>query len=278
MLQRYSTLFLMAIIFVSVVGYFVGLHNGIPRLNDQNISGLPFDSVEGTLDSAQTVGAGNDSATNVVGAVAYDDIPAKLVGPTDKLRAASHPLPGHLLHANYNPFAEIKIDEVEKERSKLQRASRRAFNGAPPIVPHSIENSNDAACYLCHSSGMRMAERKASVMSHQFLANCVQCHAPPAPAPFQGINSLVESSFVGLPAPRAGERAYSGAPPTIPHSQWMRENCLACHGGPNGWAGMESTHPWRTNCTQCHAPSAVLDQATPTDQLRLLPPLEVAGR
>ncbi len=156
-------------------------------------------------------------------------------------------------------------DRMWQERPEAQHR--------PPIIPHAIQNTNDAACYACHSNGVQMAGLKASVMSHGFLANCTQCHAAPPPPPFQDVDAEVATDFVGLPAPLAGHRAYPGAPPTIPHSRWMRDKCTACHGGPNGWAGMESTHPWRTNCTQCHAPSAVLDQAIAADPIPMLPPI-----
>jgi cytochrome c-type protein NapB len=57
----------------------------------------------------------------------------------------------------------------------------------------------------------------------------------------------------------SGVRAYTGAPPEIPHSTWMRETCLACHGG-TGAEGLRTRHPQRQSCTQCHAPSAGLNQ------------------
>jgi cytochrome c-type protein NapB len=220
-------------------------------------------------------GVGIRESSKVVAAIPYSEIPRVVMGKKSAIQATLKSLP---TQASYDSFAEIKPSEADKELSSQNRASRRAYNGAPPIIPHSIQNTNDAACYACHSNGMQMAGLKASVMSHQFLANCTQCHASPPPAPFQTIDSEVATNFVGLPAPKAGQRAYSGAPPTIPHSQWMRQNCLACHGSPNGWAGMESTHPWRTNCTQCHAPSAVLDQAIPVESIPMLPPLNVANR
>jgi cytochrome c-type protein NapB len=45
----------------------------------------------------------------------------------------------------------------------------------------------------------------------------------------------------------------------VPHTTFMRESCLSCH-GPTGADPIRTTHAWRTNCLQCHAPSAVLDQ------------------
>ena len=42
-------------------------------------------------------------------------------------------------------------------------------------------------------------------------------------------------------------------PPPIPHDLELRENCLACHGGPAAVAAIRTTHPERANCRQCHA-------------------------
>ncbi len=265
---RISTIFLVCVICVAVVGYYVGLNGGVPKTTSVNSSGLSPESMP------HSNGVGIRENSKVQAALSYSEIPIAAMGPTEAFHTAIKSLP---TQAGYDLFAEIKPSEADKAESSRQRASRRAYNGAPPIIPHSVQNTNDAACYACHSNGMQLAGLKASVMSHPFLVNCTQCHASPPPAPFQNINSEVATNFVGLPAPKAGQRAYSGAPPTIPHSQWMRQNCLSCHGGPNGWAGMQSTHPWRTNCTQCHAPSAVLDQAVPVESLPMLPPLDVAN-
>jgi cytochrome c-type protein NapB len=68
-----------------------------------------------------------------------------------------------------------------------------------------------------------------------------------------------ETAFVGVYRAGPGERANPGAPPTIPHHTWMRENCNSCHGLVTR-PGTRTTHPWLTNCTQCHAPSAAHDQ------------------
>lgn len=276
---RLTTIFLSAVIAVAVIGYFVGLAAGVPAPKGLHNHGL-LDEIghhHGGVESQ----SGEESqplavpATNkVIPAIRYAEIAQAAMGPSAAFQAAVIELPTR----DYDLFAEIQSSPADKEASSKERASRRAFNGAPPVIPHAIENTNDAACYACHAAGTQIAGLKASVMSHQFLANCTQCHASPPPAPFQDVVALVETSFVGLPAPKSGERAFPGAPPTIPHSQWMRENCIACHAGPNGWAGMESTHPWRSNCTQCHAPSAELDQAIAVDgAVPMLPPLEVAS-
>lgn len=257
---RLVTLFLSAVIGIAAIGYFVGLADGVPQ-------------PDGLWEERKAAHHAPPIEFKQIPAVSYSQIPTVAMGPTAAFREQAKSLP----ETAYDLMAEIKPSEADKAASSKIRASRRAYNGAPPIIPHAIQNTSDAACYACHSNGVQMAGLKASVMSHGFLANCTQCHAAPPPQPFQDVDAEVATSFVGLPAPTAGQRAYPGAPPTIPHSRWMRDKCTACHGGPNGWAGMESTHPWRTNCTQCHAPSAVLDQAIAADPIPMLSPITLSS-
>jgi nitrate reductase (cytochrome), electron transfer subunit len=260
-MNRLATVFLSSVIAMAIIGFFVGIGAGVPK-------------PDGVNKSSQVDLRPSESAvtnTKLIPALSYADIASTPMGPTKSWQATPQILP----QPEFDLYTKIEPSEAAKEASSKLRASRRAYNGAPPIIPHPVENTNDAACYVCHSGGVKIAGLKASVMSHAYLANCVQCHAPMAPAPFQSIDSTVETTFVGLPAPKEGKRAYTGAPPTIPHSSWMRENCNACHSGANGWEGMESTHPWRSNCVQCHAPSAALDQMPESKVVPMLPPLEV---
>lgn len=263
---RMSTIFFAAVMGFAVVGYLIGIEDGVPQADGASASSLVVEN--------EPVQAGADGASAPIATVSYAEMPSTTVG-----RTADGPTSlGQLPQPAYDLFAEIVLSSKDKQQSAAIRASRRAFNGAPPIIPHAIEGTSDSACYLCHANGMAVGPLRASAMSHGFLANCTQCHVSPAPPQLQAYESQVETTFVGLPAPLAGKRAFPGAPPTIPHSQWMRSNCNACHGGPNGWAGMESNHPWRTNCTQCHAPSAALDQGIVATTLPMLPPIEVEGR
>lgn len=262
-MNRLTTVFLSVVMAMAVIGFFVGIGDGVPKPDGLADSSLVDHEASGV--------AGSDAKR--IPAVSYAEIAATPMGPTKAWQATPQALPV----AKFDLYAKVEPSAAEKDESGKLRASRRAFNGAPPVIPHPTENTTDAACYACHSGGVKIEGLKASVMSHAFLANCVQCHAPMAPAPFQTFDASVATSFVGLPAPKEGKRAYPGAPPTIPHSQWMREKCSACHGGPHGWAGMESTHPWRTNCTQCHAPSASLDQMPESESVPMLPPLEIVA-
>jgi cytochrome c-type protein NapB len=148
--------------------------------------------------------------------------------------------------------------EPDKQETLARRALRRAYNGAPPVIPHRVDANDVTSCYACHGTGKEIDGRIAAKISHPRYTNCTQCHAQAA-TPGLGSEFPVENTFVGLKAPTTGSRAWPGAPPTIPHSTSMRGDCTSCHGVLGG-AGMRSTHPWRVNCLQCHAASAALDQ------------------
>lgn len=158
-------------------------------------------------------------------------------------------------------YGSTPTDTLSREAVNTQRAQRRAFSGAPPVVPHAIDQQNAASCLVCHGQGLKVGEVVAPRMSHETYANCTQCHVesvnralPPTTGP-----RVAASLFKGLSAPGPGERAWPGAPPTIPHTTWMRENCNSCH-GTLADKGLRTSHPWRGNCVQCHAPSAEMNQ------------------
>jgi len=168
--------------------------------------------------------------------------------------------------------ADADRSDAARHAVLAARASRRAFDGAPPVVPHPIDQMTTAACMACHGPEGRSIGQGvvAPAMSHAFMANCTQCHVEMESvdlAPFV----LAENSFEGRDAPFGGSRAWTGAPPVIPHTLFMRENCMSCH-GPTGPDPIRTTHPWQVNCTQCHAPSAVLDQAAIDHHTQWLPP------
>ena len=140
------------------------------------------------------------------------------------------------------------------------RAQRRAFDGAPPAIPHDIDQLGRPDCLACHQTGLVIAGRIAPAISHPPYASCTQCHVVARdPRGFGGEVPPPANGFVGLASPGPGARAWPDAPPTMPHSTWMRSACASCH-GVTGLPGIRTTHPQRQSCLQCHAPSAVLDQ------------------
>ncbi len=184
-----------------------------------------------------------------------------------------HVVPGQayaaLRERRYGPSTKVSSD-ITKLREKLPkltdevvltaglrrsavagRAERRAYDGAPPTIPHAVDEKSASACLACHAKGVEVNGKVARVMSHTFRANCTQCHIPTVQRWDHKAPRAV-NSFIGLPSPGEGPRAWGGAPPTIPHGIWMREDCHSCH-GVAGPPGLRTTHPERVSCLQCHA-------------------------
>lgn len=151
----------------------------------------------------------------------------------------------------------------EAVRAELaRRAELRAYNGAPPRIPHPIAPRGPLDCVGCHLEGMRVDEHVAPPMSHSTdLQSCTQCHVPnegQMPGARLEGGPPTDNRFEGMQAPLRGPRMWPGAPPQMPHTTRMRERCDSCHGV---WGqGIRSTHPWRRSCRQCHAPSATHGQ------------------
>ena len=206
-------------------------------------------------------------------APAYRDLSSALVGPNRSwasnfatLKQSHPPL-----------FAPVIRTAMMKDAALRDRLRTRAFEGAPPMIPHVIEQQSAASCLVCHAMGMQMSGRVATKISHPHYSNCTQCHvesnaslpwltngqtSPDATGNIAE-RSLPVNEFAGMLRSGPGQRAMSGTPPTIPHTTHMRGDCLSCH-GLVARPGLRTTHPWLQNCIQCHAPSSELDQALST--------------
>lgn len=135
------------------------------------------------------------------------------------------------------------------------RAARRAYDGAPPVIAHA---SFGITCTQCHDErgvsvkgvGFAPPSPHAQTLGMGAASRCQQCHV------FRRTDRVfVDSDFVGLEQDlRHGDRASPLAPPTIPHATFMREDCLACHGGPAAREAIRTSHPERARCRQCHVP------------------------
>jgi cytochrome c-type protein NapB len=151
--------------------------------------------------------------------------------------------------------------DAERAEALAARAARRAFDGAPPVIPHPIDELGFPNCLACHGAGAVVGrhgeQRVATQRSHEPYASCTQCHAPTERAGSAGAE-LAANGFVGRRSPVRGSRAWPGAPPTIPHSTWMRSECTSCH-GPAGLSPLRSPHLDRRSCTQCHVSEAAID-------------------
>jgi len=143
--------------------------------------------------------------------------------------------------------------EGASKSAALVRAERRAYDGAPPTIGH--ENFG-IECSSCHSKEGMSVEGVgfAPPMPHEqtdgmsAISRCRQCHV------FVQTDALfVSSNFSGLRQDlRRGSRLSDASPPVMPHSKFMRENCLACHSGPAAREEIRTSHPERARCSQCH--------------------------
>jgi hypothetical protein len=133
------------------------------------------------------------------------------------------------------------------------RAARRAYDGAPAVIPH---RAFGAACTSCHTAaGMAVADvgfappaPHLATRGLQAEARCELCHV------YRRSDGVWRASrFEGLAQDlRQGRRLTATAPPVMPHAAFMRENCLACHGGPAAREEIRTSHPERVRCRQCH--------------------------
>lgn len=271
-LRPATQLVLVGVISMAVVGYFVGLAGN--RVTDSSTGPLQVGGSPGPQAAASEVrgsdveGGSRQPRPPVIPATAYSQMRARDFGPN---RDWTNSLVS-LVQPQIDPFsmAALRSEDplvlaAQRRAALAERATRRAYNGAPPVVPHAIDQDSAANCIACHGPGLAIEDRRASRMPHALLLNCTQCHVEQAGAAPLGAGGLLVAvltagnDFCGLPAPEGGERAWIGAPPIVPHSTLMRSDCLACH-GPTGPLGMQSSHPWRSDCLQCHATSSVLDQ------------------
>lgn len=189
----------------------------------------------------------------------YSDIRESPLGPGRQRHASAI---AAMSRAHPRPTDDVPPRDDEAVRAELaRRATLRAYDGAPPRIPHPIAANGPLECAACHRDGIRIGEHVAPPMSHRELASCTQCHVPtegPMPGERLAGGPSEVSTFSGMPSPERGPRMWPVAPPQIPHSTQMRDRCDSCHGV---WAdALRTTHPWRQSCTQCHTSSAARDQ------------------
>ncbi len=142
-------------------------------------------------------------------------------------------------------MAACGYDNDSQMYGKFTRAELRYYAYAPPLIPHDVVNPQ---CLDCHEQGLVVDGYKAPVTPHPQLANCQQCHIRAD----QEIKPFKANTFVGLQERETLEKPQPAGPPLIPHRVFMREDCLTCHDDPSRDEIIQTTHPERLNCTQCH--------------------------
>lgn len=232
-------------------GYFTGLRQTGSQLNRTKTMSLVVPAAHALTETQTTLAAP---------ASTYANQNRKVDGPnagwTNHLVKIVQPV------VDYSTLTNVT--ESERALALQERAGRRAYDGAPPVVPHPVAQDSAASCLACHESGMVVKDKVASKISHPPYTSCTQCHVPAVGTriPLTEVallDPIAENSFVGIEAPLKGSRAWPLAPPTVPHSTLMRSDCLSCH-GPQGLFGLRTPHPDRRSCTQCHVPGAEMDQ------------------
>jgi nitrate reductase (cytochrome), electron transfer subunit len=141
--------------------------------------------------------------------------------------------------------------EPNRKRTLAVFYARRAYPGAPPIIPHPVDDreTSGRACLACHAGGWTPRfDAYAPVTPHPEQTSCRQCHVPE-----ETRRVFQATGWKTMAPPALRGAAMPGSPPPIPHGLQMRENCLACHAGPGAVDEIRTTHPERVSCRQCHA-------------------------
>jgi nitrate reductase cytochrome c-type subunit len=153
--------------------------------------------------------------------------------------------------------AEPNLRPGATVRTLNEYYSRRAYAGAPPVIPHPVVNDgviNDD-CLSCHQDGGFVPEQNCytPITPHPEMGNCRQCHVA------QTTEQLfVDTEWKQPDLPKRGRQALPGGPLQMPHTLHFHDNCLACHTGPHAVVEIRTSHPERENCTQCHVPDVGL--------------------
>jgi len=142
----------------------------------------------------------------------------------------------------------------ETPKPAWARASLRAYDGAPPVIPHRpIEG---ARCEVCHDKvgreipGLGIAPASPHDETPGMSASrCRQCHVY-VEARDVFVATTFPKWYTGTPA---GSRPHAHAPPIAPHRAFMHEDCNTCHAGKAARAEIRTTHPERGRCASCHA-------------------------
>lgn len=248
---------------VAVTAYFIAVTAPMPPAAPSGDAARPAAAVAGA--------ATGPMSGLVIPATSHAEMP----GVQKRMRDGYRTRLETLKQTPFDPYAEVAVSAEDKRASRARRSRTRAYAGGPPTVPHPIDQYTSRGCLACHEQGLRSKTLRAPKMPHAAFANCTQCHVEQQ-ATFASSTFAATSGFEGLPPTASAPRAYPAAPPRIPHPQWLREDCLSCHGR-TAAAGLQTTHAWRTNCRQCHVPAEPARQLPFTSATRFLPPLKIGA-
>ena len=98
-------------------------------------------------------------------------------------------------------------DKMEKLRG--DRAQLRLYDGAPPVIPHDVDEIGRRDCLSCHEEGKATLNGKfAAITPHPSWTNCKQCHVPQ-----QDVSLFQKNSFIGVEYHGGIQKANPVGPP-----------------------------------------------------------------
>ena len=140
-----------------------------------------------------------------------------------------------------------------------QRAQIRAYEGAPPVIPHSILKSAKLNCLACHLKGavyepdseiLGKKNAVAKITPHPTWENCLQCHVVQENAPLFHKNNFKTYHLAYTMKTTAMEG--ENPPPGMPHQMQNRENCRVCHLSKTANNVIVPKHKITGECEVCH--------------------------
>lgn len=184
---------------------------------------------------------------------AFSNEPEKMAASAVQKQNLDFDQSGEAIFINYDQLSKEYLAGTSTARTLDEYYSRRQYPGAPPYVPHKVEEADLAPvdCLACHAKGGWTEElkRHTPITPHPEQTACRQCHIMQTDSKL-----FVDIDWMSVMTPRLGRSELPGAPPHIPHELQMRGNCIACHVGPGAVASIRVEHPSRGNCRQCHVP------------------------
>ena len=137
----------------------------------------------GVVVAASVVGGQSQTSPSTVASMPVPASPpaASAIMPGDRASESlawrlNNPAPNLVPESRANPAAVVD-KFASRVRSMEQRATLRAYEGAPPVIPHAIADLNIQSCRACHAQGLLAGDKLAKMVSHTYLTNCTQCHA-----------------------------------------------------------------------------------------------------
>ena len=194
-----TRLILIVVITLAGVGYFVGLGDGVPR------GQTPPPIAESLEHGAKTSREGNPTATPpAVPARSYDEL-----GRQGPVASSSKPTTVRDLGvAQVSLSDSVEVDPSGKKKALAERARLRAYNGAPPMIPHEVGPMDATGCLACHGPGLRVGTKRAALVPHPYFENCQQCHVASS-ALFDEVR-LTGNSFQGSAGADRGRTCLAG--------------------------------------------------------------------